>query len=643
MRFGRIRFALFLSVIIGICVSLIRCQNESSTTSPYLNHNDTVQYVGIDACKNCHYEIYQSFIRTGMGKSFKRALESKSAANFHQVKPVYDSFKDLYYIPFTISDSMYVKEFRLGKNKDTVFSRTQKIDYIVGSGQHTNSHLYQVNGYLYQIPITWYVQKKIWGLAPGFEGGHNVRFSRAIEMECMSCHNALPQNDKRASNKYISIPEGINCERCHGPGSLHVFEKTQGHLIDTSKQMDPTIINPRRLSRQQQIDICQRCHLQGNTVLKEGKSFSDFRPGMKLNDFMEVYNPHYKGRDDEFIMASHAQRLQQSQCYIKSVNPSDESKKFTCISCHNPHVSVKETGAQVFNQSCMQCHSKQNCKESLLNRNRLQDNCVQCHMPISGTSDIPHVSIHDHRIQIPKLKITLPSKVFDGLNCIHTKQSTIQSRVEAFLNYVEKFDGETSALDSVPTYIATDKKGLGHYWIRYYFIQHDYFKLIQFIQKENMNTNELNHWEQYCVAEAFANTGQYSEALIWINSALKTQTLNLDYLQRKAAWLIVAQQLDEAEHLLLQICATNPYLEESWVNLGFLQVQKQQFENAMQSYGKALALNPDYEQALLNRAALYHILKQDSKALKDLYHLQALNPKRDEVAELIKELKHIQN
>lgn len=637
MYWRSIRTGLFISTLICISFLILRCRNEDKPS--YLNHNDSVRYVGIDACKTCHFDIYQSFLRTGMGKSFKRALVQKSAAQFHAIHAVFDTAKNLYYLPFTKNDSMYVKEFRLGKNKDTLFQQTRKIDYIIGSGQHTNSHMYSVNGYVYQIPITWYVQKKIWGLAPGFEAGHNVRFSRGIEIECMSCHNAFPQPDPQANNKYVSIPEGINCERCHGPGSLHVAEKMQGHWIDTSKTPDYTIVNPRRLTRQQQIDICQRCHLQGNTVLKPGKTFLDFKPGMQLTDFMEVYHPQFKGREDEFIMASHAQRLQQSACYIKSIKQSDNSRTFSCISCHNPHISVQETGKDVFNKTCLQCHQNESCKDPISKRAIVQNNCVQCHMPASGTSDIPHVRIHDHRIQIPQPKKPLPAKIFSGLQCIHTTQSSTSGRVEAFLNYVEKFEGDIQLLDSANYYIQQDQHTLGHYLIRYYFIQKNYQSLIQFLDKANIAQDKLNHWEMYCIADANAQTGNYANALTWIQKAINIQSENLDYLQKEAAWLILNNQLQEAELVLEKIRNRNPYLEEAWVNTGFLYARRQQWNEALTAYNKALALNPDYEQALLNRAGIYHILQQDKKALDDLIQLQKVNPSRIEVQEMIQAIR----
>ena len=132
----------------------------------------------------------------------------------------------------------------------------------------------------------------------------------------------------------MEMPRGIECERCHGPGSLHVKEKLKGIKVDTSKYADYSITNPRHLPRDLQMDICQRCHLQGVAVLNEGKNFFDFRPGMQLSDVMQVFLPRFSNSHEKFIMASQADRLRLSPCYLKS-------EELSCISCHNPHHSVK--------------------------------------------------------------------------------------------------------------------------------------------------------------------------------------------------------------------------------------------------------------------------------------------------------------
>ena len=47
-------------------------------------------------------------------------------------------------------------------------------------------------------------------------------------LECIACHNAYPDFVLGSENKYTAIPTGIDCERCHGPGELHVEKIKMG-------------------------------------------------------------------------------------------------------------------------------------------------------------------------------------------------------------------------------------------------------------------------------------------------------------------------------------------------------------------------------------------------------------------------------
>jgi len=110
-------------------------------------------------CRSCHADIYNTFIETGMGKSFDLATKQKSNADFSKHHVVYDKFKNLYYHPFWKNNNMFILEYRMN-GKDTIYKRIEKVDYVIGSGQHTNSHLMNIDGYLYQMPLTWYAQEK---------------------------------------------------------------------------------------------------------------------------------------------------------------------------------------------------------------------------------------------------------------------------------------------------------------------------------------------------------------------------------------------------------------------------------------------------------------------------------------------------
>jgi Tfp pilus assembly protein PilF len=625
---------------------------DKKSEGTYLNHNDTVKYVGIETCRSCHNSIYQTFIQTGMGQSFDTASLKKSAADFSSGHLVYDKYKDLYYSPSQKNGVLYITEFRLS-GKDTVYKRTEKIDYIIGSGQHTNSHMMSINGYVYQMPLTWYAQKGKWDLPPGFENGHNVRFNRAIGFECMSCHNALPQLETNSTNKFTSIPKGIDCERCHGPGELHVKEKLAGNLVDTSTQIDNTIVNPKKLVWERQIDVCQRCHLQGNAILKPGKSFVDFRPGMNLSNVVDIYMPKYKGGEDEFIMASHAQRLQMSQCFLQTKGKStvdgpqytvNANPQLTCITCHNPHVSVKVTGKQVFNNACIKCHTapKQECTEKSQIRAKNNDNCWGCHMPKSGTIDIPHVSVTDHWIRVPvKKEVKKGIKEFVGIYCINNPQSDAFTKANAYLSNYERFEGERFSLDSANDYLnqsgSVNEQELLEARIHLLYLKQDYQTLLQ-LTKNNKPNQFNNPWTIYRVGQAYQNLAVPQAAQSWYEHAVQLAPSNLDFMNKLGAVLIEQNKPEEGIELLKRSLKLNPKQPEPLTNIGFAYLRTGDTRTALSYYDKALQYNPDFEQALLNKAGLYNYMGNTPEAKKILQQILKRNPGNMEVKQLLNQL-----
>jgi len=643
---------IFISLLfVLIIVSLFKCgssDNNAAKKETYKNLDSNVHYVGMLVCKECHSNIYETFIETGMGKSFDKATKAKSSARFGKDDVVYDKFSDMNYHPFWHGDSMKIMEFRLEK-KDTTFKRIENVNYIVGSGQHTNSHIFNTNGYLHQMPMTFYTQKEKWDLPPGFENGENNHFSRKIGLECMSCHNSLPDFVMGSENKYSNIPNGIGCERCHGPGETHVKQMKAGVTVDVTKQIDYSIVNPAKLPIDLQFDVCQRCHLQGNAVLKAGKSFYDFRPGMKLSDMETVFLPKYENAEDEFIMASHADRLKMSQCFIKSFKPEDAKglkpykEALTCVTCHNPHVSVKVTSNEIFNNACKNCHNAEKrqiesqipstihlCSEDMGKRIANQDNCVSCHMPKSGAMDIPHVRITDHFIRKPIKKPDVAGiKKFIGLVAINEKDPDPKIKAEAYLNQYEKFTHDIALLDSAKKYLS-DKtvdeiKNNLSLLVRLYYLKNDYKKILSYSTRFSpqflLNTM-LNHvsymnkdaWTCYRIAQSYTNLGQINDAYLFYKKATELAPYDLDFLNKLGVNLMNQNKTEDSKKIYKRMISEDPKDASAFCNLGFIFFIQKDFSSAEINYNKSLSLDPDFETALLNKVHLYVTENKKDKA-----------------------------
>ena len=322
---------------------------QGCSSPQYQNLN--AEYVGMDACATCHPDKVATFKESEMGRSWAPATLAHSVADFDDPAPVHDMYNNLYYQAFAREDSLFIMEYRLA-GADTVHRRVERIDYIVGSGHHTNSHIMDVGGYLYQMPLTWYVQDGHWDLPPNYDGGNNQRFDRPIVAKCITCHNGMPGIVDGSYNKYDYVPHGIDCERCHGAGSVHVEAMKSGSAVDVSTETDYTIVNPAKLPVDLQFNICQGCHVQGAAVPMEGKSFADFRPGMPLTSFENVFWPRFADSLRQFVMASHPDRLSLSACFQEA----PPEAPLTCITCHDPHVPIEALGADHYDSVCQGCH-----------------------------------------------------------------------------------------------------------------------------------------------------------------------------------------------------------------------------------------------------------------------------------------------
>ncbi len=595
-------------------IFFIQCKNSSKHTpssSAYLNLSDSVSYIGKEACKVCHEKEYSTFMQTGMGQSFDKATRHKSAADFSHNPVVYDSLRNFYYHPFWQGDTMKIEEYRL-YDSDTIYKRVENISYIVGSGHHTNSHMISINGFVYQAPLTYYTQEGRWDLPPGFKKALQARFDRPIKFECMTCHNGLPELAYGSENKFVSVPSGIACERCHGPGALHARQMKQGHGVDTASRIDRTIVNPKDLSIAQQMSLCQRCHLQGPTVLKKGKNFMDFKASMNLGDIMDVFLPEYEHPSSSFIMASHADRLRQSACYAGG--------GLSCVNCHNPHAQNTESQRKQFQNACLSCHQRKNCTAPESNYDDIT--CFSCHMPKSPSIDIPHVHITDHRIQKTgkSAEKNYNTNSFKRLKCMTTEHPDALLMAKGYLRFYEGFNSDDVFLDSVKYFldkVSSQSSQLLESKVHYYYLKQDWNSITAMVQR-NQVKNIDDPYTLYRIGEAFYRLKNYDDALIFTRKAYSLKPLIPAFANRLGSLYILKGNFTKAQDVFEKCLSNIPVYVPVLSNLGILQVNTGSFDTGIKMLKRALALDPDYKLAYQNLVKAYMSRFDKQNAMKSI-------------------------
>ena len=270
------------------------------------------------------------------------------------------------------------------------------VKYVVGSGRHARTYLVEADGFLTESPVTWYESQKAWHLSPGYDVPEQQGFERAIGESCLHCHAGRSEAIEPTVHR-MRLPEvALGCERCHGPASLHVERQKERQRLgkDPTGEIDYTIVNPAHLSRDLSEAVCQQCHLNAEAIVpNRGRKLSDFRPGLPLQDFFQVYVP--SGEEDSMKVVGHVEQMHLSRCF-------QGDKTFSCLTCHSPHGEPPPAERTAYyNSICQSCHKPEHCKVDPQRRSKESpdNNCVQCHMPRSKT-EVPHVAFTDHLVGI---------------------------------------------------------------------------------------------------------------------------------------------------------------------------------------------------------------------------------------------------
>ena len=301
------------------------------------------------------------------------------------------------YSVYARNGKMYHEQSQRDANGQLVFSETHEIAYIVGAGEVGKSYLVANGDAFFVSPISFYTRINGWELSPGYEASSFRDFTRPALELCVDCHAGQPRFVADRPNHFQQPPFrflSIGCERCHGPGAIHVIERKEG--APPEGPIDHSIVNPATMPTEMRDDVCAQCHFLGDArVLRPGKNSLDFRPGTPLDKVVAIFSVSAKVKGDRFTALDQFEQLRLSRCAIASKG------RLGCITCHDPHVELSGVeAAQDFRQRCLTCHKVESCRAPLASRQSTSppDNCVTCHMPKQQLQNISHASATDHRI-----------------------------------------------------------------------------------------------------------------------------------------------------------------------------------------------------------------------------------------------------
>jgi len=329
------------------------------------------EFVGVDACRECHSERVASYLKT------PHFLSSRSANE----QTILGDTRDGTSHPTAHPALQFEIENRDGRFWQTAVVKldedehrySKPFDIVLGSGLHAQTFLYWERTRLYQLPLTYSTELDSWTKSPGYPKG-TANYSRAASSGCLRCHVSTATERDDAWNSYDreSVLLGISCERCHGGGSDHIaFRRKQG---EKSLEDDP-IVRPEQLSRARQIDLCAQCHAGVGEFHQPPFSY---HPGDPLDEF--IRQRELEQQSFGVHSTNQLARLRLSKCFG---GPRGE---MTCTTCHNPHASERGDLKHA-SQSCLACHESESCAKYEKWGEQIESNCIDCHMPTARDQD----------------------------------------------------------------------------------------------------------------------------------------------------------------------------------------------------------------------------------------------------------------
>src|SRR5258708_7815761 len=329
-------------------------------------------YVGDETCGSCHADKVESFSRTAHHLTSRRASADAMTGPFGSKANILKTSNPGLFFRMHVKGSRFFQTAIWGIPPSTK-ARSEPIDLVIGSGRKGQTYLFWKGDRLFQLPVSYWIELGQWVNSPGYRDGV-ADFDRPVGSSCLerraSYAESLAGPQPHNHYKLTSLVLGISCERCHGPGREHV----SSHQSSSAHFSVEAIVNPARLPRDRDVEVCTQCHAGQRWPIAEAFSYV---PGEPLDDYLDRDRSDPNSKID--VHGGQVALLQRSRCYQSSAT-------MTCSTCHNVHESQRDAAA--FSSRCLTCHKMENCGMFLKIGTKIAVGCIDCHMPVQQSNAI---------------------------------------------------------------------------------------------------------------------------------------------------------------------------------------------------------------------------------------------------------------
>ncbi|MCJ2541016.1 MAG: ammonia-forming cytochrome c nitrite reductase subunit c552, partial [Candidatus Thermoplasmatota archaeon] len=385
-----------------------------SVTNGDNSYMDEALYVGSGTCADCHEDQGDPWYATPHAGAFAEA--TKNTVKGHWAKdPTIEAYPGVE-VTLDLIDNGTGFYMDLDGSGTAVY----KVDYVQGAGKWLQVFLTTQGNSQYILPVAWANTVKLWvpfhaDMWYNSSGMPKMAPKNHVwDLQCVACHTVGSEIEYNStSSEWVATWEedGVACEACHGPGSLHQKPPSGEERTDY-------------IWRTEDSALCGNCHVGLTSVGKVGGKNTGYplsaagkpiRPGDPHNDFFTLTpDLHADGETAKGQGMQYNDYLASRHEHSLPTLLGNEGKQDFCLMCHSTDYKLAEEGEEptletaLHDIECSLCHDMHGTDEENNLRLDKWDTCVQCHRNgdrVPGENPLPpHKEVISGEIPIDGLE-----------------------------------------------------------------------------------------------------------------------------------------------------------------------------------------------------------------------------------------------